>query len=261
MAENKVIQAKEGQNNIIEQYFQKIVEILSAIKDNEQSSIKTAAEWIAQAIAEDRLIHVFGTGGHSVMGAMEVFYRAGSLVPINPLFPPGISVLDSHPNTERIEGYAKHVLEYYGVGPGDILIIVNVNGINAVTIDAAFEGKRRGAKLIGVTSPEFSRAVPPGIPARHSSNKNLCDLVDLVVDVHVPPGDAVLSIPGVPAKVGASSTFAICFALNCIIAMAAFLLTQKGITAPIWVSANIPGGDEANKNYRQRYMHRIRHLY
>ncbi|MEM3433104.1 MAG: SIS domain-containing protein [Candidatus Methanomethyliaceae archaeon] len=247
--------------NVVEEYFAKIVEILQAIKEQEQPNIKVAAELVAKAISEERLVHVFGTGGHSVMGAMEVFYRAGGLVPINPLFPPGISVLDSHPNTERVEGYAKYVLDYYGVGNGDILIICNVNGINAVTIESAIEGKRRGAKLVGITSPAFSRAVPPGIPARHSSNKNLYELVDVVVDVHVPPGDAVLTIPGVGPKVAASSTFAICFALNSICALAVKLLAERGVTPPVWVSANMPGGDEKNKIYRERYMPRIRHLY
>jgi uncharacterized phosphosugar-binding protein len=248
-------------DNLVEEYFEKIVEILRAIKEQEQPSLMAAAKLVAQAIEADRLVHVFGTGGHSVMGAMEVFYRAGGLVPINPLFPPGISVIDSHPNTERIEGYAKYVLDYYGVGNSDVLIICNVNGINAVTIESALEGKRRGAKLIGITSPAFSRAVPPGIPARHSSNKNLYELVDIVVDVHVPPGDAILTIPGVGPKVAASSTFAICFALNSICALAVKLLADRGITPPVWVSANMPGGDEINKAYRDRYMPRIRHLY
>lgn len=247
--------------NIVEEYFEKIVGILRAIKDQEQQTLIAAAEVVANAVVEDRLIHVFGTGGHSVMGAMEVFYRAGGLVPINPLFPPGISVIDSHPNTERIEGYAQHILDYYGVTAGDPLIIVNVNGINAVTIEAAVQGKKRGAKVIGITSPEFSRAVPPGIPARHSSNKNLYELVDIVIDVHVPPGDAVLEVPGVGPKVAASSTFAICFALNCICALAVSLLAQRGVTPPVWISANMPGGDEANRIYRQRYMSRVRHLY
>jgi uncharacterized phosphosugar-binding protein len=195
------------------------------------------------------------------MGAMEVFYRAGGLVPINPLFPPGISVIDSHPNTERLEGYAGFILDYYGVKKDDILIIVNVNGINAVTIDSALEAKKRGATLIAVTSSEFSRSVPPGIPARHSSNKNLCDLGDIVIDVHVPPGDAVVELEGLDLKVAASSTIAVCFALNILFATVTEKLLVRGITPPVWKSANVPGGDEANRKYREKYFHRIKHLY
>jgi len=247
--------------HVAEQYYSAVVEIMRRIKEEEKESLAKAAELVSKAIVEDKLVHVFGTGGHSAMGAMEVFYRAGGLVPINPLFPPGISVIDSHPNTERVEGYARFALDYYGVGTGDVLVIVNVNGINAVTIDAALEAKKRGATVIAVTSSEFSRSVPPGIPARHSSNKNLCDLGDIVIDVHVPPGDAVVELQGLDLKVAASSTIAICFALNILFALATEQLLQQGVTPPIWKSANVPGGDEANKAYREKYLHRIHHLY
>ena len=245
----------------MEQYLKAVQKILNKINQKEQENIDQAAEVICEAVREDKLIHVFGTGGHSVMGAMEVFWRAGGLVPINPLFPPGISVIDSHPNTERVVGYAKFVLDYYEVKDGDVIIIVNVNGINAMTIDSALEAKKRGAKVIAVTSSEFSRNVPPGIPARHPSNKDLCDLGDVVIDAHVPVGDAVVEIEGLDLKVSSSSTIANCFILNSLMAVVAEKLIQKGVTPPIWKSANVPGGDEANKKYIEKYKPRIKHLY
>ena len=245
----------------MEQYLKAVQKILNKINQKEQENIDQAAEVICEAVREDKLIHVFGTGGHSVMGAMEVFWRAGGLVPINPLFPPGISVIDSHPNTERVVGYAKFVLDYYEVKDGDVIIIVNVNGINAMTIDSALEAKKRGAKVIAVTSSEFSRNVPPGIPARHPSNKDLCDLGDVVIDAHVPVGDAVVEIEGLDLKVSSSSTIANCFILNSLMAVVVEKLIQKGVTPPIWKSANVPRGDEANKKYIEKYKPRIKHLY
>lgn len=245
----------------MEQYLRAVQEILNEINQKEQENIDKAAEVICETVQEDKLIHVFGTGGHSVMGAMEVFLRAGGLVPINPLFPPGISVIDSHPNTERVVEYAKFILDYYGVKEGDAIIIVNVNGINAVTIDSALEAKKRRAKVIAVTSSEFSRNVPPGIPARHPSNKDLCDLGNIVIDAHVPVGDAVVEIEGLDLKVASSSTIANCFILNSLTAVVAEKLIQKGVTPPIWKSANVPGGDKANKKYIEKYKPRIKHLY
>lgn len=245
----------------MEQYLKAVQEILNEINQKEQENIDKAAEVICEAVQEDRLIHVFGTGGHSVMGAMEVFYRAGGLVPINPLFPPGISVIDSHPNTERVVEYAKFALDYYEVKEGDVIIIVNVNGINAVTIDSALEAKKRGAKVIAVTSSEFSRNVPPGIPARHPSNKDLCDLGNIVIDAHVPVGDAVVEIEGLGLKVASSSTIANCFILNSLMAVVVEKLIQKGVIPPVWKSANVPGGDEANRKYIEKYKPRIKHLY
>jgi uncharacterized phosphosugar-binding protein len=247
--------------NVFESYHQGVSGILKAIAENEKESITRAAELAARMVEEDRLIHVFGTGGHSIMGAMEVFWRAGGLANTNPLFPAGLSLIDSHPNIERTTGLAKSVLKYYGVGRGDLLIIINVNGINALTIDAALFGKEMGATIVAVTSPEFAGNVPPGIAARHPSNKNLHELADIVVDVHVPAGDAVLSIEGLEQKVGASSTYAVCFASNLIVAKTVEILLARGIQPPIWTSANIKGGDEANKKYLERYLPRIHHLY
>ena len=65
--------------NVFESYHDSVSGILKAIAENEQESITRAAELAAKMVEEDRLIHVFGTGGHSIMGAMEVFWRAGGL--------------------------------------------------------------------------------------------------------------------------------------------------------------------------------------
>ncbi|MFQ5793533.1 MAG: sugar isomerase domain-containing protein [Candidatus Bipolaricaulia bacterium] len=245
----------------MEKYLNELQGILGKIQEQEKANIEKTVDIISEALEGGKLIHIFGTGGHSAIGAMEVFYRAGGLVPINPLFPPGISVMDSHPNTERVVGYAKSVLDYYGVKQDDVIIIVNVNGINAVTIDSALESKERGATVIAVTSSEFSKNVPPDIPARHPSNKDLYELGDIVIDAHVPVGDAVVEIEGLDLKVAPSSTMAICFILNSVIALVVERLIQTGVTPPVWKSANMPGGDEANKRYRDEYFDRIRHLY
>lgn len=247
--------------SIMKDYLKEVSGILEAIAENEEENITRAAGLAAKMVEEDRLIHVFGTGGHSIMGAMEIFWRAGGLANTNPLFPAGLSLIDSHPNIERTTKLAKSVLQYYGVKKGDLLIIINVNGINAMTIDAALFGKELGATIVGVTSADFARNVPPNIPARHPSNKNLHDLADIVVDVHVPPGDALLSLGGLPQKVGASSTYAVCFAANLILAKAVEILIEKGIKPPVWTSANIEGGDEANKKYLEKYLPKIHHLY
>ena len=50
----------------------------------EAANIEQAAEYCAASVRSGRVIHVFGCG-HSQMFAMEVFYRAGGLVPVNAL--------------------------------------------------------------------------------------------------------------------------------------------------------------------------------
>lgn len=246
---------------MMEQYLHEITGILGAIVEHEKEAIDKVATLVAQRVEDDRLVHVFGSGGHSVMGAMEGFWRAGGFANVNPLFPAGLSLIDSHPNIERTPGIAGSVLRYYGVGKDDLLLIINVNGINPLTIESAMEAKKLGATVAAITSPSFASNVPPGIPARHSSNQNLHDLADIVVDAHVPAGDSILHVPGMEQTIGASSTYAVCFAVNLIFVRAAEILLAKGIVPPIWTSVNIKGGDDANKKYLQKYLTRVHHLY
>jgi len=130
-----------------------------------------------------------------------------------------------------------------------------------MTIDSALEAKKRGAKVIAITSSEFSKSIPPGASSRHPSNKSLYELGDIVIDAHVPSGDAVVEIEGLDLKIASSSTIANCFIMQCLFSLVVEKLVQRGITPPIWKSANIPGGDEANKKYLEKYAKRVKHLY
>jgi uncharacterized phosphosugar-binding protein len=244
----------------VRQFFDISQEILLKIIDNEMENIEKATDLMAASIKEGRLIHVFGTGGHNVMAAMEIFKRAGSLVPINPLFPPGISVADARPSTERLLGYARMALVHYNCREGDVIIVINCNGINPVTIEAAVEARKMGLKVIAVTSSQFSRGVPPSISARHPSNQDLCDLGDVVVDSHVPLGDAVVEVDNFDLKVSSVSTMANTFIVQSLVAMTVDKLVKMGVAPEVWASANVEGGTENNRKYRQKYQGRIQHL-
>lgn len=245
------------------QYLDSITKLFSGIEHDEQDSINRAAEIIADRIMKDQLIHVVGTGGHSSIAAEELFWRAGGLVPINPLLDAGIQVANGakHSNImERTLGYAKSVLDSYGVKEGEVIIIVNAYGINAMTIDMALEAKRRGLVTIGVTSTGFAKNVPPGHPSRHPSNKNLYEIVDIFVDCHLPYGDAIVKFESFDQKIAPSSTLVNTFTVNLIVIQTVNKLIERGFEPPVWVSANLPGGDEANKKWEEKYFGRVKHL-
>jgi uncharacterized phosphosugar-binding protein len=245
--------------SIIEQYYDRIKEMLDLIVRKESKNIEEAAQLVAQTVIDDKLFFVFGTGAHSIMPAMELFLRAGGLCNAQGIFPPGVTDFDGSPKTERVMGFAPRIFDYYGLEKGDLLMICNVNGINPMTIDAAEEAQARGVRTIGVTSVEFSQQAEKNIPNRHPSNKNLYEMVDLVIDVHVPVGDALLAVPGVDVKVGAGSTYPMVFAVNSIVVRAIEILAEKGIQPPVMLSGNIKAGPEYNKKYREKYGKRIRH--
>lgn len=249
--------------NVIGQYHQAITGMLQQIADTEGEAIGRAARRCADAIAAERYLYVIGTGGHSAIAPQEMFWRAGGLVPIYPILDAGF--LLSHGAwrsnlVERTPGYVIPILKYHGLSKGDVLIVCNAYGINAATIDAAQEGRRLGATVIGVTSTEFAARTPPDHPSRHPSKQNLHEIVDIFLNTWLPYGDAVVEVPGCSQKVAPASSLGTSFVLNCLVAATVEALVERGVEPPVWMSANLPGGDEANQRHFDKHLTRIKFL-
>jgi uncharacterized phosphosugar-binding protein len=245
-------------------YKEKLVNILNEISE-ESVAIKEAAKVVAKSVIQEDPIHIIGPGGHSNMAAEEVLWRAGGLAPINALLDAGINLIHGAKRSniiERTPGYANKVLDAYRVGmkPGEVIIIVNAYGINSMCIDTALEARKRKMISIGITSKSFADSIPKGHPSRHPTGKNLYQEVDYFINCHLPYGDAVIKIDGCPQKVGPTSTICNVFAINLLIAETVKQLVAKGVEPPIWTSANLPGGDEKNRNLEEKYIPLIKHL-
>lgn len=249
--------------NLFLTYAETIWGTLKKISD-ETEALEQAACLCADAIEKDELIHVIGTGGHSNMAVEEVLWRAGGLAPIDAVLDAGTNVIHGAKRSniiERCPGYGIRVMDAYGLNKaGEVLIIVNAYGINSMTIDVALEARARGLKTIGITSDSFAKIVPKGAPSRHPSGKNLFENVDVYINNHLPEGDACIAIEGMEQPMGPMSTFCNCFAIDCLMLRTAEKLAGKGITPPVWTSANMPGGDAANKTLEEKYFTRIKHL-
>jgi uncharacterized phosphosugar-binding protein len=244
-------------------YLERVTELLARIRDEEGDAIARAGAAVADRIAQDRLIYVIGPGGHSQIGAEEVFSRAGGLACIVSFIDDGFYLGNGAARSmaiERTPGYAKAILSGADLDAGDLLIIVNAYGINAATIDSAMYAHELGMTTIGVTSIANQRGLPQGHPSRHPNGKDLCDLVDIVVDTKMPLGDAIMKLDGVIEKVAPVSTFVNAYAMNSIMLEAIAELARRGIEPPIWRSSNSPGGDEANIAVSERYRARIKNL-
>jgi uncharacterized phosphosugar-binding protein len=244
----------------MDRFYDACLSLLERVRADQRQNLHRAADLVAGKLLKDELVHVFGTGGHSIMGAMELFWRAGGLAGLNPLFPPGTANFEGNPNTERVVGFAPMVLDYYRVKPGDLLILINVNGINAVTIDTALECRKRGVTVIAVTSREFAEGAAPGIPARHPSNQNLCDLADVVIDSHVPPGDAVVKIDGFDRLVASVSTMINTYILQALVCEVVDRIVRAGKAPEVWYSGNMAGAEKVNAPLMDKYYSRVKHL-
>ncbi|MFA6929339.1 MAG: sugar isomerase domain-containing protein [Lentisphaeria bacterium] len=246
---------------LLETYQETLTGIMKTILEQEKSNISLASDLLAECYAEDRLIHIFGAGGHSAIAAMEVFWRAGGLTKINAMFPAGTNIISANPTTAKITGLAPYILNYYDVHEGDPLILVNFYGLNPIAVDVALEAKKKGIRLITVNSHGFAHQVPEDFKWRHPSKKNIHELADVAVDNHVPYPDAVLNVPGIEETITPTATIVTCFVLNCIMTETICKLVEKGVKPEIWISNNIPGCDEHNNPLVDKYKHRIHHLY
>jgi uncharacterized phosphosugar-binding protein len=251
-------------NRELEAYGAAVSNILAKILAEEEA-ITAAARAMAVSIAADGVIHVIGPGGHSNMAAEEVLWRAGGLVPINAILDAGTNLIHGAKRSnyvERTPGYAQRVLDAYRVGrePGEVIIIANAYGVNAMCIDTVLEAKRRNMVTIGVTSREFADRLPRDHPSRHPSAKNLYQEVDHFIDCHLPYGDAVVAIEGCRQKTGSTATICNVLAINLLVIETVKQLVARGVDPPLWMSANLPGGDAANKAYEEKYIPRIKHL-
>jgi uncharacterized phosphosugar-binding protein len=244
-------------------YLDKVRSTLTSLADAEHDSIVRAGRAIAERIAADKLIYVIGPGGHSQIGAEEVFSRAGGLACIVSFIDDGFYLGHGAGRSMRIErtpGYARALLDGTAFEAGDVLVIVNAYGINSATIDSALYAREHGMTSIAVTSVANQRALPQGHPSRHPSGQDLCDLADIVVDTKMPAGDALLSVDGVTEKVGPVSTIVNAYAINAIMLEAIAELSRRGVEPPVWRSSNSIGGDEANVAIIERYSSRVPNL-
>jgi len=145
-------------------YTEKIDEILDEIKEEEKANIKKIAQKFVETVENDGLIHVFGSG-HSHMLSEEVFYRAGGLAVMSPIFDPGV-MLDGgaikSTKMERLSGLGEVILDDYDLQPKDLMIVVSNSGRNAVPIDAAFKAKEEGLKWWPLLHWNILRQMIPG---------------------------------------------------------------------------------------------------
>lgn len=248
---------------VMDKYYKEVISIIDSIHKEEKNRILKVSRIIADQIIKDKLVHVWGPGGHSNLAAMEVFFRAGGLMHVNAILNTD-TMLSSGAlksmQVERLPGYGKIVIEDTGIGEDDLLLIINAYGINSATIDAALTAKELGAKTIGISSFKHAEETPDDQVARHPSKKNLHEVVDFSIDCKLSVGDATIKLPNFEQKIGALSTFANAYVLNSVIIEAINMLVNDGVKPPVWMSGNVKGGDEWNDQFLSKFKDRIRML-
>jgi uncharacterized phosphosugar-binding protein len=225
------------------QYFDRSLELLQRIRETQLDQIEQAAEMVARAVADGHTLYAWG-GPHSNLPVQDIFWRAGGLALVNPLFAPGLS-LEAGPIYltsfyERVEGAGRQFFQQIGAEPGDVIILVSTSGRNAFPIEMAMSAKESGLTVIGMTSLLYSDSVG----SRHPSGKKMYELCDIVLDNLTVPGDAILEDDRLPQKVGPTSGWVGCLMLQALMTEVAERLAQKGLVPPIYFALNLDGSEE-----------------
>ena len=230
-------------SSLAQAYLSTVHDLLRRIESAEAEHVEAAARLLTERIAEDRLVHVYGPGGHSNLATQEVFFRAGGLMHVNAILDEGTLLSNGALRSmavERLPGYGRVVIERAGLTAGDVLVLVNAYGINSALIDAAMTARDLGVATVGVSSREHADGTAPDHPARHPSGRNLHDLVDVHIDTKVPVGDAVVDVPGASERTAAVSTFANAFAMNWLVMTVVEQLAARASTPRCGVRATPP---------------------
>lgn len=191
---------------------------------------------------------------------MEIAGRAGGLIATNRIAlrtlvlrgGRDLSILGGA-ELERDPSVADDLLNLFELNPQDVFIIASNSGVNGSIVGVALAAKARGHKVIAVTSFEHTSRVTP----KHPSGKRLSEVADIAIDNLAPYGDSTLQLEG-GIGVGAVSSLTAAFIAQRITLGVAETMRQRGKTPPVYISANIPGGDEHNGALEDLYGVRIR---
>jgi uncharacterized phosphosugar-binding protein len=223
--------------------------------------LDAAVDLMTRAIEAGAVLQAFGTG-HSEAFAMEIAGRAGGLIPTNKIALRDVVLRGSLPvdalggsSLERNPDIVAELWEISPIHPGDVFLIASNSGVNGSVVGMALMAKEKGHDVIAVTSLQHTAQVRP----RHPSGRRLSEIADVVIDNLAPYGDATLALPGGVA-VGSVSSITSAFIAQLLTIGVAERMNGDGQVPPLYLSANIPGGDEHNHALEKKYEGRIQRI-
>jgi uncharacterized phosphosugar-binding protein len=238
--------------------------LLERVAATQAAAIERASQWCAEAIAADGLVHLFGTG-HSRIPVEEMFPRYGSYPGFNPIVELSMTfhtqVVGANGQRqamfiERTPGLAEVILSNFAFEPSDLLIVFSASGLSAVPVEMARGARRRGMRVVAVTSVAQSQSSPPD----QQAGSRLMDEADLVIDLCTPHADALCLIDGLDTPVGPGSTISAVAIVNSIKVRTAQLLVERGAMPPVLTRASVVGADRSRELFDQAYQEHARRI-
>jgi uncharacterized phosphosugar-binding protein len=239
-------------------------ELLDRLAATQADAIEQASQWCADAIAAGGLVHLFGTG-HSRIPVEEMFPRYGSYPGFHPMVELSMTfhtqVVGANGQRqamfiERMPGLAEVILGNFTFGPSDVMMVFSASGLTAVPVEMARGARRRGLRVIAVTSVAQSMSAEPAPEV----GSRLLDEADLVIDLCTPPGDAMVHVEGLDTPVGPGSTITNVAIVNSIKVRVAQLLTDRGAMTPVITRASEVGTERSRELFEGAYDEHARRI-
>lgn len=234
--------------NIIDQYNHNVDSVVKQIRDTQQDKIMDAASIISETIERDGIVQAFGSG-HSFAGAIEVAGRAGGFIQTKAI---------SHfygPNGwfETIPGVGDAYANLMDIEENDCFIIISNSGKNPLHVEMAKHMTSKGNKLIVICNLHDATN-------NAKNGSSILDYADVVIDNCGYTGDCSIEVEEFNIAVAPTSSIAVAHITSMVMLNAMQQLIDRGITPPIYKSANIEGGREYNHHLREKYKHRLLRL-
>ena len=233
-------------------YFLEIQKLMQVVKEQEYAQIKEAAQLIVQRLQRGGIVQLFGCG-HSHLLAQDGYYRAGGLVPVRPITIEPLTLhagaLTSSKNEKDPSIIVRHKDEFQ-FQENDVCIIISTSGRNNAPIEAAMLAKQSGVLVMSMQSLEYCEQ-----PTRHISGKRLEDVVDVVINTHIPIGDGLLhhqQMQYAPASTVIGSAV-----LQALFSQVIELLAECQEVLPVFESNNVESNKHHNEIMIANYQSRI----
>lgn len=239
------------------EYWKEAQKVIGYVTDTQAEGIERAARLVAESLAKDGQLYVFGCGHSHIIGE-DLFYRAGGTAAVCAMLDSDLMLHNGAAKSsvyEKMPGLAQPIFDRYGITPNDVLLVVSTSGINSVPVEMAMCAKAQGIGVIAIVSEAYRED-----SSRHPSGRKLRDVADIVLDNGVCHGDAAVQIADTDMRVGPISTISSCLIAQSIVVQADEWMHEMGLQPPVYVSGNIEGGMEKNQTLIRRYMPRNKHL-
>ncbi|WP_017381394.1 sugar isomerase domain-containing protein [Paenisporosarcina sp. TG-14] len=235
-------------------YFTAIDSLMKKVFLEDKQAVKRIADEMTKRLSSGGIIQLFGCG-HSHLIAQEPYYRSGGLVPVCPIFVEPLMLHDGAIESSKNEKDPDFIHSFVGqldIRPEDTVIVISTSGRNPVPIEVAMKAKEREAYTISIQSLCYSGEKSH---SKHISGKRLEDVVDDVLNTHVPIGDGLLETNGLlyaPASSVIGNTL-----LHATFTSVIEKMIENGLEPPIFKSGNVDGSTEHNEQLVQKYKERI----